>query len=356
MTLQKLDANFKSFFAKCIKGDKSARPPRFKGKHYFFTLCYNQSGFKIDEKSIKFSHKHPSKIPLTFAIPMLQLNKGSTVKQVEISFQDISQKWFVSINIEFNPPKYQDNGLYQAIDLGVSNLVSAVNLHMKSTQVKNRRADRFWRIKIQEVQSKRDHCKKFSHRWKKYNKKFQKMKRKCANQLKDFQHKISKKIVTNTKANTIIIGDLSPKQMARKKKGTGNARLTKYNKTLNHSVQNTGSLGRFAEFLTYKAEKVGKRVIRINESNTSQKCCICGTMKRRKLYERIIFCDCGNHFDRDINAAVNIMERFLKQKSQYYFLSHKPSLTEESFRNKLDLLRYTAPSPYLTGDGGLVES
>lgn len=356
MTLQKLDASFKSFFSMRKKGDDKSKPPRFKGKQYFFTLCYNQSGFKIQKNSIKFSHKHPSHLPLSFEIPSDLIQGVINVKQVEILFQEHTQKWFICINHEFNPPPYHDNGLYQAIDLGVSNLVSAVNLHLKSTQIQNRRADRFWRKKAEEVQSKRDHCRKYSHRWKKHNKKFVKMKIKCANQLRDFQHKISKKIVTNTKSNTIIIGDLSPKQMARKKKGTGNGRLTKSYKTLNFSIQSTGSLGRFAEFLTYKAEKVGKRVIRIDESNTSRKCCICGTLKKRKIFERTIICGCGNSLDRDINAAINIMERFLKQKHKYDFLSHQPSLTEESFYKKLDLLRKTAPSLCPVEDGGLVVS
>jgi len=182
------------------------------------------------------------------------------------------------------------------------------------------------------------------------------MKKKCTNQLLDFQHKVSKKIVTNTKANTIIIGDLSPKSMARKKKGTGNAKLTKSNKTLNHSIQNTGFLGRFAEFLTYKAEKVGKRVIRIDESHTSQKCCICGIYKKRKISERTIICDCGNQFDRDINAAINILERFLKLKNDFDFISHQSSLTEESFYKKVDLLRQAASSLLPAEDGGLVVS
>ncbi|MHA1659193.1 MAG: hypothetical protein ACTSUT_08745, partial [Promethearchaeota archaeon] len=55
MTLKKLDANYKSFFALRKKDDKSARPPRFKGKKYFTTLCYNQSGFKIANSVVTFS-------------------------------------------------------------------------------------------------------------------------------------------------------------------------------------------------------------------------------------------------------------------------------------------------------------
>ena len=68
MTLKTLDANYKSFFSLWKKGHKDARPPRFKGKKYFTTLKYNQSGFKITNGSIQFSHKY-NQIPLLFKIP-----------------------------------------------------------------------------------------------------------------------------------------------------------------------------------------------------------------------------------------------------------------------------------------------
>jgi len=172
--------------------------------------------------------------------------------------------------------------------------------------------------------------------------------------MRDYQHKISKKLVMNTNANTIIIGDLNVKNMAKKKKGTGSSLRNKINKTLNHSIHNTGSLGRFAEFLTYKAKLIGKRVIRIDESFTTQQCCICGKRKKRSLSERNINCDCGNVMDRDINSSVNIMVKFLKSKHKYDFLSHQPSLNEESFLYRLDLLRYTAISSLNAEGIGLV--
>ena len=352
--LKKLDENFRSFFSLHKRGECNARPPRFKGKDHFFTLCYNQSGFKIVENSLHLSHKHPSKTPLIFTLPVL-CSSALPIKQVEIKY-DTRERWFACITFELTPPPFQDNGLYQAIDLGITNLVSAVNLHFKFIQVKNRRADLYWKKKLEEVQSRRDHCKKFSQRWNFYNQKLMQMKWKCAAQMRDFQHKTSHQIVINTRANTIIIGDLNVKQMAKRRKGTGNGRKTKAHKTLNHSMQNTGSLGRFAQFLTYKAELAGKRVIRIDESYTSQQCCACQKRVKRALSERHIQCDCGHQMDRDLNSAVNIMERFLKQKSQFEFLLQQPSMTEESFRKRLDLLRQTAPSSHQAGDGGLVVS
>jgi putative transposase len=101
----------------------------------------------------------------------------------------------------------------------VCNIVSAVNLHSKFIQVNNRRADLYWKKSIEKIQSNRDHCKKHSHRWQLFNKRLVRMKKKCTHQMRDYQHKISNKIITNTRANTIIIGDLSVKKMAKNKKG-----------------------------------------------------------------------------------------------------------------------------------------
>jgi putative transposase len=282
------------------------------------TLCYNQSGFKIDwrKRVISFSHKHPSKVPLEFDLPWMpdDIDDETVIKQVEI-VRDDKGRYFVCIQVEIDEPRFIDNGLYQAIDLGITNIVTGVNLQGNFVQVPNRRADLYWKKKIEEVQSKRDHCKKHSKKWMFYNKKLIKQKKELANQTKDFQHKISKKIVENTRANTIVIGDLDVKDMAKKKKSTGNPRRNKANKTLNHSLQNTGSMARFARFLTYKALKAGKRVIEIDESLTTKTCYNCGRVRNRSLSERTIHCDCGIVIDRDKNSAINIMIRFLSQES-----------------------------------------
>lgn len=349
MTLRKLDSDYKSFMALWKKGDKKARPPHFKSKNSFITLCYNQSGFKITGSRIMFSHKHPSGKVLSFELPKGLIPHG-IIKQVELFF-DSRKRWFVSLTYEIDPPEYKDNSLYQAFDLGISQ-TAGVNLHGKFVQFKHRRPDRYWKKKLEQIQSMRDHCKKGSRKWTWYNRKLKKMKRKETNQLKDFQHWLSKQIVEHTKANTIIIGKLPVKEMAKKTKGTGNAKKTKAQKTLHHSVHNTGFMGRFAEFLTYKAEKIGKRVIRIGEYKTTKACCKCGRLKKRPLYERIINCECGNQMDRDLNSAINIMVKFLimKQAHSWDFLLHEPSVNEELFQQDWNgFLRHTAHPMILVG-------
>ncbi len=168
--------------------------------------------------------------------------------------------------------------------------------------------------------------------------------RKLANQLLDFQHWLSKKRVTHTKAMTLIFGKPSVKKMAKakKKKGTGKAQQprTKVNKTLNFSLQNTGTMARFIELVTYKAEKLGKRVIPIDEAYTTLICPRCGAMKFKQLSERTLKCNnrknksnrnCGLEIDRDLAAAINILAKFYLTKGDFENLLHEPSVNEESF-------------------------
>ncbi|SCL74176.1 transposase, IS605 OrfB family [Methanoculleus chikugoensis] len=302
-TLKSLDDDFRSFFALRQNGDKGANPPGFKGKDHFCTLRYNQSGFKIERDQIWFSHFYNT-VPLIFALPA-----GSqfiNVKQVDLFYDDIKSAYYVSIVHEVQPAQeYRDNGLYQAFDLGVTRHVG-VNSHGKFIGFSVARPDKYWKTPIAELQARRDHCKKKSRKWQKLNRLKRKCERKQGNQIKDFQHKLSKKIVENTRANTILVGDLSVKQMPRSRQATPG---------LNRATQNTGHLSRFIRFLTYKATLAGKRVIKIDEQNTTKACCVCGALHDMPLWKRVIECECGNTMDRDRNSAVNIMVRFLSQNA-----------------------------------------
>ncbi|GAH24743.1 unnamed protein product, partial [marine sediment metagenome] len=257
-----LDADYRSFFALLKKGNREAKPPKYKSKKYFTTMFYNQSRFKLKDGYVFLSHKY-NKTPLKFKISdKFKFNK---VYQVSVFKKD--DKFYISITYNRQVKDYVDNNKYQAFDLGVIKH-TAVNLNAKFIELKNSRPDKYWQKKIQSIQSRRDHCKKGSRKYNILNNNLKFMKKKSANQIKDFQHKLSRKIIDNTKANTIIVGDLSIKDMSKKKKGKSNHKGTR---GLNRAIQNTGTLGRFVRFLTYKAELIGKRVIEINERDTFQK-------------------------------------------------------------------------------------
>ena len=311
-TLRNLDADYKSFFALNKKGEKEARPPSFKSKKYFTTMVYNQSGYKTGKGFIELSHKHPLGTKLWFKIPNRFL--FDKVYQVTI-FKDKKKEYYLSIVYEKEEKTFIDNTMIQTFDLGLMKQ-TAVNLSGKFVEFINKRPDRYWQKPKQQLQSRIDHCKKFSRKWFKLKKSLNYCTIKSANQLKDFQHKLSRKIVDNTKAKTIVIGDLNIKQMSQKSKSKGMSR----------SLQNTGSISRLVGFLAYKSKLIGKRIIKIDEKYTSKTCCICGVRKDMPLEQRQYICDCGNNIDRDKNSAVNIMIRYLSNnglwKSYWQFVSN----------------------------------
>lgn len=300
--LRTLDADYKSFFVLHRKGDTEAKPPKYKGKKYFTTMVYNQSGYKYKISNIEFSHKHPSKTKLSFDIPKQFMFEK--IYQITI-FQD-KKEYYLSIVYDKIETQFIDNGLYQAFDLGLIKQ-TAVNIYGKFQEFTNYRPDRYWQKPKQELQSRIDGCKKYSRKWFKLKTQLDYITAKSANQLKDFQHKLSRQIIDNTKANTIIVGDLDVKKMSMKSKSKG----------LSRSLQNTGSISRFVGFLTYKAKIIGKRTIENDERDTSKTCCLCGKKKDMPISIRQYVCDCGNNIDRDKNSAINIMIKYLSQNGMW---------------------------------------
>jgi putative transposase len=299
MTLRKLDADYKSFFT-LKKKDSDAKPPGFKGKKYFTTMVYNQSGFRFNDNKIRLSQKY-TEIPLEFELP--EKFNFCDKKVYEVSIFKKNDNYYISIVYEQPENKYEDNEQYQAFDLGAVKH-QAVNSKGKFIHFELDRPDKYWSPKTKSIQGRRDHCKKYSRKWFHLNKSYNKCRRKSSNQFKDAQHKLSRKVIDNTKANTIIVGDLSVKQLCK---------INKYEKGLHASMHNTGNIGRFVGFLTYKAILVGKRVIEINERDTTKMCCCCEKKHDMPLWKRTMECDCGNVMDRDENSSVNIMVRYLSQ-------------------------------------------
>ncbi|AKB17514.1 transposase [Methanosarcina sp. WWM596] len=206
---------------------------------YNFALAERKNSWETEQRTVKyveqqnhlpalkesFSHK-ANEIPLSFEVG--NVCDLLAIKQVEIYNYDPYKgrgNFVVSITYDENPispiTEYVDNDLYQAIDLGITKIVTAVNTQGKFFEVKTPRSDQYWNTKIDTIKSRKDHCKKGSNRWNRLHKTYIKMEAKKSNQIKDFQHKLSKTMIENTRANTIIVGDLNVKKMAQSKKVTG---------------------------------------------------------------------------------------------------------------------------------------
>ena len=85
--------------------------------------------------------------------------------------------------------------------------------------------------------------------------------------------------------------------------------------------------------LTYKAESAGGTVVRVDPQNTSQLCSDCGSKLKEKLILAIRHNWCeyyGYEADRDINAAMNILQSGLglSSKSGGYSPARRENETE----------------------------
>ncbi|MBD2388645.1 RNA-guided endonuclease InsQ/TnpB family protein [Cylindrospermum sp. FACHB-282] len=63
----------------------------------------------------------------------------------------------------------------------------------------------------------------------------------------------------------------------------------------------------FRSWLEYFAAKFGTTVVAVNPSMTSQKCSDCGVIVKKSLSTRTHKCNCGCDLQRDVNAAINIL-------------------------------------------------
>jgi putative transposase len=123
-------------------------------------------------------------------------------------------------------------------------------------------------------------------------------------QRKDHDHVLSKRIVQNaTPGSTLVIENLTYiRERATMKKHTANQRRL-------HSW----SFAQFQGFLSYKAQERGMTVVKIDPRHTSQTCSHCGYQARNNRRSQSLFLcrQCGYSLNADLNAAVNIQQKYL---------------------------------------------
>jgi len=115
---------------------------------------------------------------------------------------------------------------------------------------------------------------------------------KVARQRKDFHYKTATQLLN--KYDVIAHEDLNIKGLAK-------TRLSK-------SIMDAG-WGNFIEIVICKAAIAGKMTVAVNPSGTTQNCSGCGEKVPKTLADRWHSCPCGVELDRDLNAAIMIMNR-----------------------------------------------
>jgi len=114
------------------------------------------------------------------------------------------------------------------------------------------------------------------------------------NQRDDFLHKLTHRLTHDNQVDTLVVEDLSVKNMMK-------------NHCLAGSIGDA-AWGKFFTFLTYKCEWYGKNLLTIGRFEPSSKMCSCGVINSSlTLKDREWTCSaCGARHDRDVLAANNI--------------------------------------------------
>jgi len=247
MVLYQLYSNLKAL-SQLKKNWKKVGRLRFKGKGWFKTFCYNQSGFKIIKTGKRLDLLRLSKIG-DIPIRMHREVEGE-IKQVIIKRHN-SGKWFAGICVEKEVNIIQrEPERAVGIDVGIKHFLTDSD----GRQIENPKFYQKTLERIRVLQHRLSRKKKGSRNYEKQRIKLSKLYERLTNQRADFLHKLSRFYVGNY--DVICVEDLNIKGMVR-----------------NHSLAQKildASWSKFLQLLEYKAERAGARVVKVNPRGTSK--------------------------------------------------------------------------------------
>ncbi len=247
MVLYQLYSNLK-VLSQLKKNGKKVGRLRFKGKGWFKSFCYNQSGFKLIKTGKRLDILRLSKIG-DIPIRVHRVVEGE-IKQVIIKRHN-SGKWFACLCVEkeINVIR-RERRKAVGIDLGVRHFLTDTD----GRQIENPRFYERTLKRISVIQHWLSRKKKGSKNREKQRIKLAKLYERLTNQRDDFLHKLSRFYVNSY--DIICVEDLQIQNMVR-----------------NHNLAQKildASWGKFLQLLSYKAERAGGIVVKVNPRGTSK--------------------------------------------------------------------------------------
>ena len=276
----RVDLAFQAFFRRVKAGEKAGYP-RFKGKGWYDSITYQQSGFTLDNNILNLSKIGDIKIKLHRPIE-------GNIKRLTIR-RSTTQKWFVSIltdNDSYNPLEHSDKSV--GIDVGILSFAALSD----GTSIENPRFYVKEENNLVKIQRKYSKLEKGTPERKKALKVLRRVHERISNKREDFAHKLSKTLVENY--GIICFEDLNITKMVKD---------PLYAKGILDAAWN-----KLVTYTSYKAENAGRKVVLVNPYNTSQICSRCGKLVEKDISERVHNCPfCNLSIDRDFNASINIL-------------------------------------------------
>ena len=282
-SLRDLDRGFVNFF------EKRARHPRFKGKHnnhQSYRTINQKNKIRIVGKYIKLPKLGYVKIKQSMGIGHIN---NAIIKRTP------SGKYFVVLNVEFEPEVKQNAGGSIGIDVGIKEFYSDSNGNAVSNPKFLEKSSK----KLRREQRRLSRKQKGSNNRNKQRIKVAKVYEKITSQRNDFLQKISTMLISENQV--ICIEDLKIKNMVR-------------NRKLARCISSV-SWGKFFNMLEYKANWYGNEIIKVPTMYPSSQTCSCCGYKNplvKNLSVRKWECpNCHTKHDRDTNASINILNKGL---------------------------------------------
>ena len=267
---------------------------KWKGKGYYHSFEYNQSGFELKKTSGQ-DRLYLNKIGDVPIVAHRDLPTDAEVKGVVVK-REPTGNWYASLQLETpdNPPEKPDELTKTVgIDVGILNYASDTDgTAVRSLNVSDERK----RLeRAQRDLSRKEHG---SNNWEEQRKTVARRHADLKRKRRDFLHKLS-----NYYASTydlVAVEDLDVKGLVEL---PGNSRN-----------RAGAAWSTFLRMLGYKCEREGTYFVAVEPAGTTKECAACGVKTDKPLWVREHSCpSCGFTADRDWNAAWNILSRGIKQ-------------------------------------------